>query len=357
MTVSQLIDWYCCSCADHQRPASMSRKQYNTLGVESVGRDGGTYKPPMMIIFDHHTVSDGAMASSSDSSSGGGIIQKLRTVSSRFRVVSGDWLAHTLQLGEYVHFNSCKYFALPTDEVHHPVVIRRPDEANERYIINDVVYYVSPFAQECHHYRRAQHRNTLASLHGSAVIQGDLNRDENVLRVGRIVAFDRSEVGAPVTITVRPLFFHRESLLDILRETRDIGERRYAVDALSSEEESEDDTDLSDIEDNPYDRKWRGDSTYLKGCVGILSDEYISVGNLCGRPVIMSEVAYNDLAYPRTDKTIYSNTKFFEYCYSGRAYSYFKRQLSKLLNTYDGRAVGDYRDSRNRGHHKASQDY
>ena len=196
-------------------------------------------------------------------------------------------------------------------------------------------------------------------MHGSANVHGDLKRDENnAIRVGRIVAFDRSEVGATVTITIRPLFFYRESLSDILRENRDIGERRYSEESFSSEEEedSEDETDFSDVDDKQSDREWKSDASYLKGCVGILSDEYVTINSLCGRPVIMSEVAYNDLAYPRTDNTIYSNTKFFEYCYSGRAYSYFKRHLSKLLNTYDGKALGDYRD-RSRGHHKASQDY
>jgi hypothetical protein len=59
------------------------------------------------------------------------------------KVVSTEWVAFCLRLGEWVDPDSSTTFRPPCDPRHHPLAMRREGAGGERFVVGDVVQYTS----------------------------------------------------------------------------------------------------------------------------------------------------------------------------------------------------------------------
>lgn len=407
MLAMQMLDWYCCTCSDSASPSNRRNgialgMQYNTSSsthsrikpVQSPLVKDYSEQRPDLILFDPYTICAGGHAPTavgprhhqphqaaftpeqhslglkrSTIVSGGSVsmlspndhkalspeadsvLRRLKQLSElrlKFsgvsggvcppRIVSIDWVVHVIGLGDFVPFDASRNFSLPADVLRHPIVIKSSGSGDDRYIVDDVVFYDARTTTSCsiNPFQIASSRDTAE--------KGFITRE---LRMGRILRFDCNECGT--VLKLRPLYFQKETIDKagaIYKDWDDgCGSEGNGSCSESSHNGSSDEDEILSGEDNDdVDRTLK-----LKRRLFFLKDEFVSKDQLCGRPVVISAAAYNDLIYPQYDETTYASTEFYESCYDGSLYKRSKRLLKKLqcrINADNERYYG-----------KASQDY
>lgn len=237
------------------------------------------------------------------------------------RVVSIDWVVHVIGLGEFIPYDASINFSLPTDVMRHPIVVKSGHGGDDRYILDDVVFYsVNKVSAQ-----------TINPFQSSGSLSRTSSGKDAELRMGRIMRFDCIDGGITL-IKVRPLYFHKKTLTqrafsECLPDTDDIT-GQISDDSDSSFDASDreaDDDGYSSVDENST--EWGGHALTLQQRVSFLKEEYISKDQLSGRPVIISAAAYNDLEYPHFDPSIYASTEFYESCYDGSEYRRSKKRL------------------------------
>lgn len=398
MTTAQLLDWYCCGCQKTAPSFMVSRKQYNVSATAAASR-GGTaskatdsggkvmecsnhsYRTPSLILFDSYSLHN--YGTNASEGAGNALYDKLRGLvddsHTPCRIVSIDWFVHTLQLGEQVDFDASAHFSLPRDmdPALRPTVIKR---GNERYMVDDVVFYAIPRRRDedigvsTSPFSSSRSRLPVDAAGFGGIPQHlqkqPCNHDYDVM-VGRITAFSRPVSGGEASgVRIRPLFFSPEGLAmgasgADADETAEAGEQielneaDFACDSME-EAEVEVEVEVFDAEALVQGEDFRAELQLRRFCLA-MRDRWLTIDALVGRPVVISEVAYNDLVYPWCDALVLPTTALFESTYSGRAaLGCFQRYVrlrkerevenSSLRRGTGASSTGSY-------YHAASQDY
>lgn len=408
MTPLQQLDWYCCSCLSSKSPSKFGSRpglgqQYNTSSLSASKRisspttEHWVVRQPTLIIFDQYTVSERnghsttngeetrkimsttskstpsnvkrSVAASVGSASAYSpnddvskyspeaysLLNRLRTLSGERlnftgqsgecppRVVSVDWVVHVIGLGEFIDYDASRNFSLPDDASHHPTVIKsKSGSGDDRYVVDDVVYYSA---------NKSTTTKTINPFRGSRNVSTTSNDAD--LRLGRIIRFDCTDGHDSSTmLKVRPLYFHEETLDETLSSDYMRWEHAVQDSTVCSESDSDlsgSENSFSSDEESVGGMDDRGDISEeaIRRRLSLLKDDCITKEQLCGRPVVISAMAYDDLRYPHLDETIYASTEFYEGCYSGLQY----RECKKLLKSWKRRHYSE------RHCVKASQDY
>lgn len=120
------------------------------------------------------------------------------------RVVSSEWVAHCLEIGEILDISMHPTFSIPADPMRSPFVIKLKNKETEietRYVVGDTVFY-EPSAVA------SGFSDSSAYCHQSRLRRLGLSKGrapQESLLPGRIVSFSRKRRGDPMQVRMRPL--------------------------------------------------------------------------------------------------------------------------------------------------------
>jgi len=177
------------------------------------------------------------------------------------QIVSTDWVAHCLEIGELLDETSHDVFTIPSNPVQRPVVFK--GKSGERYVVGDAVYYESNAGRIDDLSWRCHDAHTIA-------------RSGKRLLVGLVVSFFRKGRGDTVQVKIRPLRVRcRECCCHMPR------------------------------------RKGENHSYELSLDDGI-PECILSADKLRHHPAILSHDAYNQVAYASRDGAVYYSAREWE---------------------------------------------
>lgn len=197
-------------------------------------------------------------------------------------MVSSEWVAHCLEIGQILDFDAHNTFCIPDDPTRNPLVLKIKRAGGEgRYVVGDTVLYepsaVSHRGGDASH---ACHQRRVNAMGGVAGV--------TCLLPGRIVSFCRRNRGEPAQVRMRPLFVKCLECCEIENKGR-------VQSCVSSKGTAVDEHSIYELAPSH------------------MSDFLLAADKLYHHIVILSSDTRGNLDYPCSDPTVYFSSVQWEH--------------------------------------------